>query len=156
MKVDTEAEINKILRFLNLSETSERIKCAIKHKSGSFQRKRKNYLKTMPFPEKLRISIDKILLELNKIIVTKGFPEIPLYLYSTFNKTDSELLYTSEHYLKPKPVENITEDVDDEESSLAMDGTKMLLEQYAKFFNVGDKYSDVKSVLDRLPMVTIE
>lgn len=157
MKVDTKAEVIKILRFLNLSENSERIKCAIKHKSGSFRRKRKNYMTTMPFREKMRIKIDKILLELNKILVTKRFPEIPLYLYSSFNKTDSELLHTTENYLKPKPVENITEDVDDEESALAMDGTKMLLEQYAKFFNVGDKYSDVKSVLDRLPMmVTIK
>ena len=158
MKVDTEAEINKILHFLNLSEKSERIKCAIKHKRGSFRRKRKNNLKTMPFPEKMRISIDKILLALNEILIRKGFSEIPLDLYSSFNKSDSELLRTSEKKLELKSFDTAPEpeDVDEEESSLAMDGSKMLLEQYVKFFNVGDKYNDVKSVLDRLPMVTIE
>ena len=103
----------------------------------------------------MRVSIDKILLELNKILIRKGFSEIPLDLYSTFNKTDRELLLTSENSLEPKPVETITKDVDDEETALAMSGTNMLLEQYAKFFNVGDTYSDVKSVLDGLPMVTM-
>ena len=103
----------------------------------------------------MRVRIDKILLELNKILIRKGFSEIPLDLYSTFNKTDRELLLSSENRLEPKPVETITKDVDDEETALAMDGTKMLLEQYAKFFSVGDTYSDVKSVLDGLPMVTM-
>ena len=155
MKVDTEAEVKKTLHFLKLSENSERIKCTNQHKSGAFRRKRRNNLKTMPFRENMRVSIDKILLELNKILIRKGFSEIPLDLYSTFNKTDRELLLTSENRLEPKPVETIKKDVDDEETALAMSGTKMLLEQYAKFFNVGDTYSDVKSVLDGLPMVTM-
>ena len=112
----------------------------------------------MPFPEKLRISIDKILLALNEILIRKGFSEIPLDLYSSFNKSDSELLRTSEKKLERNSFDTAPEpeDVDEEESSLAMDGSKMLLEQYVQFFNVGDKYNDVKSVLDRLPMVTIE
>ena len=110
----------------------------------------------MPFREKMRARIDKILLELNKILIRKGFSEIPLGLYSLFNKTDRELFLTSsKNGLELKPVETITNDVDDEETALAMDGTKMLLEQYAKFFNVGETYSDVKSVLDGLPMVTM-
>ena len=104
----------------------------------------------------MRVRIDKILLELNKILIRRGFSEIPLDLYSTFNKTDRELFLTSfKNSLEPKPVETITKDVDDEETALAMSGTNMLLEQYAKFFNVGDTYSDVKSVLGGLPMVTM-
>ena len=151
MKIDTEAEVNKILQFLNLSEDSERIKCAIKHKSGSFRRKKiKNNLMTIPFRENMRIRIDKILLELNRILIRRGFPIIPLDLYSTFNKTDSELLHNSENVNQKETKETIKDvAVDDVESALAMDGTKMLLEQYAKFFDVEGKYGDIKSVLDK-------
>ena len=151
MKIDTEAEVNKILQFLNLSEDSERIKCAIKHKSGSFRRKKiKNNLMTIPFRENMRIRIDKILLELNRILIRRGFPIIPLDLYSTFNKTDSELLHNSENINQKETKETLKDmAVDDVEPALAMDGTKMLLEQYAKFFDVEDKYGDIKSVLDK-------
>merc|ERR1739844_365270 len=92
MKIDTEAEVNKIMQFLNLSEDSERIKCAIKHKSGSFRRKKLKKNLKMPFREVMRIRIDTILLELNRILIRRGFSNIPLDLYATFNKTDSELL----------------------------------------------------------------
>ena len=152
MKIDTEEEVNKILQFLNLSEDSERIKCAIKHKSGSFRRKKlKNKFKTIPFRENMRIRIDKILVELNRILIGRGFTNIPLDLYSTFNKTDSELLHNSEKKSDSIETKETIKDlaVDNVESALAMDGTKMLLEQYVKFFDVKDKYGDIKSVLDK-------
>ena len=150
MKIDTEAEVNKIMQFLNLSEDSERIKCAIKHKSGSFRRKKLKKNLKMPFREVMRIRIDTILLELNRILIRRGFSNIPLDLYATFNKTDSELLHNENKFdpIETKEAKK-NADVDDVESALAMDGTKMLLEQYAKFFDVEDKYGDIKSVLDK-------
>ena len=98
----------------------------------------------------MRIKIDKILLELNRILIRRGFPIIPLDLYSTFNKTDSELLHNILNINQKETKETIKDvTADDVDSALAMDGTKMLLEQYAKFFDVGDKYGDIKSVLDK-------
>ena len=99
----------------------------------------------------MRIRIDKILLELNRILIGRGFPNIPLDLYSTFNKTDSELLNNYEKKSDPIETNETIKNsaVDNVESALAMDGTKMLLEQYAKFFDVEDKYGDIKSVLDK-------
>ena len=150
MKIDTEAEVNKIMQFLNLSEDSERIKCAIKHKSGSFRRKKLKKNLKIPFRKDMRIRVDTILLELNRILIRRGFSNIPLDLYSTFNKTDSELLHKGNKFdpIETKEAKK-NADVDDVESALAMDGTKMLLEQYAKFFDVEDKYGDIKSVLDK-------
>ena len=77
--MDPEEEVRKILRFLHLSEDSERIKCAMKHKKGSFWRQRtENTRRIIPFPENMRIKIDNILLELNRILVKKGFSKMPL------------------------------------------------------------------------------
>ena len=108
----------------------------------------------MPFRENMRYSIDKILLELNRILIKKGFSKLPLELYSTFNKTNQELLHTSENKVEQKPVE--TRNMDEAESALAMDGTEMLLEQYAKYFEVEDKYGDFKASLKKLPLVRMK
>ena len=79
LKMDTEEEVRKVLRFLHLSEDSERMKCAMKHKKGSFRRQRtENTRKIIPFPENMRRRIDNIILELNRILVKKGFSKMPL------------------------------------------------------------------------------
>ena len=85
----------------------------------------------------MRIRIDKILLELNRILIGRGFPNIPLDLYSTFNKTESELLHNSVKKSDSIETKETIKDsaADNVESALAMDGTKMLLEQYVKFFD---------------------
>ena len=78
-----------------------------------------------------------------------------LELYSTFNRTDIQLLQNSEAKSIQKPIDERPKDIRDVESALVIDGTKMLLEQYAKFFDVEEKFGDFKTILDELPTVTM-
>ena len=81
--------------------------------------------------------------------------DIFLELYSTFNRTDIHLLQNSEAKSIQKPIDERPKDIRDVESTLVIDGTKMLLEQYAKFFDVEEKFGDFKTILDELPTVTM-
>ena len=75
----TKSEIGKIISFLGLTEDTERLKCLLKHKHGYFKRTQPTHLTTkLPFKQSLRIKIDTIIEEVNRILIGEGFERMPL------------------------------------------------------------------------------
>ena len=76
---DIRSEIRKITSFLGMTEDTERLNCLLKHKNGYFKRDQPKLLETkLPFNQNLRNKIDIIILEINRILISKGFERMPL------------------------------------------------------------------------------
>ena len=131
---DVEVEIRKILNYLGIKMETERMKCLLKHKNGDFKRNRKAVTETIPFSESTRVTIDQLIIELNRIVKNKGYPELPVDLYPYFKKSDSELktFYATRGKQDRTEVETSKNTSDDLDTTL--DGTNMLIEESFKYF----------------------
>jgi len=142
---DIRSEIRKITSFLGMTEDTERLNCLLKHKNGYFKRDQPKLLETkLPFNQNLRNKIDMIILEINRILISKGFERMPLDSYAMYNKTDENIL----HNLKEKNFKAIkavnselTRDTSDAETTI--DGTKLILSQFIKYYGKDTKNHNV-------------
>merc|ERR1711936_70942 len=87
---DPIAEVKKILKFLKIEEDPERLNCLLKFKNGYFKRKSKPKLSEIPFSRSQRSAIDKIIRNVNEVLVRKGYQNLPTEFYNYYEKTERE------------------------------------------------------------------
>lgn len=79
VKSDLRGEIKNLLLFLGIIPDDKRINCLLKQASGSFQRASLNGLdKKLPFRKQMRMKIDQVIAEVNKLLVRRGYQMMPL------------------------------------------------------------------------------
>ena len=124
---DPIAEVKKILKFLKIEEDPERLNCLLKFKNGYFKRKSKPKLSEIPFSRSQRSAIDKIIRNVNEVLVRKGYQNLPTEFYNYYEKTEREIL---ESFKRRNSAQDRENDIDTSEQSIT--GSKMLLEQYIR------------------------
>ena len=131
LREDPISQVRKILRFLDIEEDPERLKCLSKFKNGFFQRKSKPKLSDVPFSSGLRAAIDNIIINLNKVLVKRGYPQLPTETYNYYDQTDQEILNSLKQINSAQQIQRN----DEANSENSITGTKMLLEQYVRWIS---------------------
>ena len=82
LKTDMGANLERIVKFLNLDLDPARVKCVVEESEGSFHRKPKQQFD--PFNEQHRALIKKKIEEVNVALKENNHPELPVSKYEFF------------------------------------------------------------------------
>lgn len=143
VKSDLRGEIKNLLLFLGIIPDDKRINCLLKQASGSFQRASLNGLdKKLPFRKQMRMKIDQVIAEVNKLLVRRGYQMMPLELYKSYNKSDTEISNYYRGLSKSRRVNAENKEDEKEDSVSTLTGTKMIISQFVRFYSKEKEETD--------------
>jgi len=143
VKSDLRGEIKNLLLFLGIIPDDKRINCLLKQASGSFQRASLNGLdKKLPFRKQMRMKIDQVIAEVNKLFVRRGYQMMPLELYKSYNKSDTEISNYYRGLSKSRRVNAENKEDEKEDSVSTLTGTKMIISQFVRFYSKEKEETD--------------
>ena len=156
MKHDLEKELFRILAFLKIPPDQQRLECLLKHANGVFKRKSgsKNS-KWDFFRQNQRQRIHNIILNLNRIIVKRGFGELPLDLYESYNRTeeDQEILGKSANNYSMVDGRAVEENSEDVETTIG--GAKLIMAQYIKYYSNDNNLEKVENIINSIDKLKV-
>ena len=157
MKHDLEKELFRILAFLKIPPDQQRLECLLKHANGVFKRKSgsKNS-KWDFFRQNQRQRIDNIILNLNRIIVKRGFGALPLDLYeSSSNKTEEDQEISGKSANNYSMVDRRAVEENSEDVETTIGGAKLIMAQYIKYYSNDNNLEKVENIINSIDKLKV-
>jgi len=90
----------------------------------------------------MRMKIDQVIAEVNKLLVRRGYQMMPLELYKSYNKSDTEISNYYRGLSKSRRVNAENKEDEKEDSVSTLTGTKMIISQFVRFYSKEKEETD--------------